>query len=189
METLTPEIKIFRIAFDIDEGNEKDVLEQLNVIISSSENIQIISRIEKAEEMEGYLLTTKILTIGLSIIFLLTGILNFIATMITSVNSRKQEFAILESIGMTHKQQKQILIFEGLFYWIISVILLLVLGNIIYIPLYFVFKQIVPYAIFQTPIISLIGALSVILLVCLITPYLTYRNSLRDRLVERIVEK
>lgn len=189
LETLTPEIKIFRIAFDTDEGNEKDVLEQLNVITSSSENIQIISRIEKAEEMEGYLLTTKVLTIGLSIIFLLTGILNFITTMITSVNSRKQEFAILESIGMTHKQQKQILIFEGLFYWIISVILLLVLGNIIYIPLYFAFKQIVPYAAFQTPIISLIGALSVILLVCLITPYLAYRNGLRDRLVEPIVEK
>ena len=122
LEGLTSQIKIFRIAFDTDGKHDDEVLMQLQTIASLNSDIQIISRIEKAKEMEGYILTTKVLTIGLSFIFLLVGILNFVTTMITSVNNRKQEFAILESIGMTHRQQLKILLIEGFYYWIISFI-------------------------------------------------------------------
>ena len=159
---------------------------QLQTIASLNSDIQIISRIEKAKEMEGYILTTKVLTIGLSFIFLLVGILNFVTTMITSVNNRKQEFAILESIGMTHRQQLKILLIEGFYYWIISFILLLIVGNRIYIPLYFWFKQIVSYASFKMPYASLLIVLIIIFMVCLVTPFFAYQSILKDRLIERI---
>lgn len=172
LEGLTSQIKIFRIAFDTDGKHDDEVLMQLQTIASLNSDIQIISRIEKAKEMEGYILTTKVLTIGLSFIFLLVGILNFVTTMITSVNNRKQEFAILESIGMTHRQQLKILLIEGFYYWIISFILLLIVGNGIYIPLYFWFKQIVSYASFKMPYASLLIVLIIIFMVCLVTPFL-----------------
>lgn len=186
LEGLTSQIKIFRIAFDTDGKHDDEVLMQLQTIASLNSDIQIISRIEKAKEMEGYILTTKVLTIGLSFIFLLVGILNFVTTMITSVNNRKQEFAILESIGMTHRQQLKILLIEGFYYWIISFILLLIVGNGIYIPLYFWFKQIVSYASFKMPYASLLIVLIIIFMVCLVTPFFAYQSILKDRLIERI---
>ena len=54
--------------------------------------------------MAGYLLTSRIIAAGLSAVFLLIGIMNFINTMVVSVNTRKHEFATLESIGMTKKK-------------------------------------------------------------------------------------
>lgn len=52
----------------------------------------------------------------LSLILALIGILNFINTMITSILSRKQEFAMMEAVGMTGKQLRRMLCYEGAYY-------------------------------------------------------------------------
>lgn len=52
----------------------------------------------------------------LSGILALIGILNFVNVMVTSILSRRQELAMMESIGMTGKQQKRMLQYEGFAY-------------------------------------------------------------------------
>lgn len=52
----------------------------------------------------------------------LVGILNFFNTMVTGIIARKREFAILQAVGMTKKQWKAMLIYEGLFYALSSVL-------------------------------------------------------------------
>ena len=44
------------------------------------------------------------------------GILNFFNAMMTSILSRRKEFAVLQAVGMTGKQLRAMLIWEGLFY-------------------------------------------------------------------------
>ena len=51
---------------------------------------------------------------GIAIIFIFIGLLNFINVMITNVSTRLRELAIMESIGMTKKQIKKMLTYEGL---------------------------------------------------------------------------
>ena len=46
----------------------------------------------------------------------LIGILNFINAIMTGILSRRREFAVLQAVGMTNKQLKTMLIYEGLFY-------------------------------------------------------------------------
>lgn len=46
----------------------------------------------------------------------LVGILNFFNAIMTGILSRKREFAVLQSVGMTNRQLKQMLVQEGLFY-------------------------------------------------------------------------
>ena len=46
----------------------------------------------------------------------LIGLLNFINSMMTSILSRYREIAMLQSVGMTGRQVKEMLIFEGLSY-------------------------------------------------------------------------
>ncbi|MFZ2732064.1 MAG: FtsX-like permease family protein, partial [Blautia wexlerae] len=147
LEKLSGETKIFRIAFDtIDSSYDKGIMEQLQSITASSPGITILSRYEKQQEMAGYLLTSRIIAAGLSAVFLLIGIMNFINTMVVSVNTRKHEFATLESIGMTKKQIRNVLLWEGVYYWSISFLLLATLGTAIYIPIYSAFRRMVPYA-------------------------------------------
>lgn len=46
----------------------------------------------------------------------IVGILNFFNAMMTSILSRRREFAVLQAVGMTQKQLKAMLVWEGLLY-------------------------------------------------------------------------
>lgn len=51
----------------------------------------------------------------------LVGILNFFNAIMTSILARFREFAVLQAVGMTNRQLKRMLIYEGLFYAVGSV--------------------------------------------------------------------
>lgn len=57
----------------------------------------------------------------LCFILALIGILNFINVMVTSILSRRQELAMMESIGMTGDQQKKMLQLEGMLYGVFTI--------------------------------------------------------------------
>lgn len=46
----------------------------------------------------------------------IVGVLNFFNAMMTSILSRRREFAVLQAVGMTGKQLEEMLIWEGLLY-------------------------------------------------------------------------
>ena len=187
LKKLSKETKIFRIAFDtVDSSYDKEIMAQLQSITALSSGIDIQSRYEKQQEMAGYLLTSRVLATGLSAVFLLIGIMNFINTMVVSVNTRKHEFATLESIGMTKKQIRNVLLWEGGYYWSISFLLLATLGTAIYIPIYSVFRKMVPYAAFSYPLIPLLAVAAIVLLVCFATPVITFKQNLKESVVERL---
>ena len=60
---------------------------------------------------------------ALSFIVGLVGLLNFVNAVITSITSRRRELAMLQAVGMTGRQLKMMLIWEGLFYTVSSTIL------------------------------------------------------------------
>lgn len=187
LKRLSPEVRIFRIAFDtINSKNDERILSELQTITASSSGIDIQSRYERGKEIESYLFTSRVLAMGLSSILLLIGIMNFINTMFVSVNTRKHEFATLESIGMTKKQIRQVLLFEGGYYWIISFLLLATLGTGIYLPLYAAFRQVASYAAFSYPIIPLVIAALIILAICLVFPAVTFSIDIKGTATERL---
>lgn len=100
--------------------------------------------------------------------------------------SRKHEFATLESIGMTKKQIRNVLLWEGGYYWSISFLLLATLGTAIYIPIYSVFRKMVPYAAFSYPVIPLLSVAAIVLLVCFVTPVITFKQGVKESVVERL---
>ncbi len=61
----------------------------------------------------------------------LVGILNFFNAIMTSILSRLREFAVLQAVGMTNRQLKRMLIYEGLFYALGSVTVSFVLALIL----------------------------------------------------------
>ena len=82
---------------------------------------------------EFYSFQTMFLLLGglLCAIITLIGILNFINAIMTGILSRKREFAVLQAVGMTNKQLKTMLIYEGLFYALGSSIAALILSILI----------------------------------------------------------
>lgn len=99
---------------------------------------------------------------------------------------RKQEFAMLEAVGMTGKQLQQMLMWEGAYHALFTVALSVLAGSIISIAglrpvgsnfFFFTWKFTVSPIILCTP---------VIFLVVLLVPVLGYRRLCRTSVVERI---
>lgn len=64
---------------------------------------------------------------ALSLIVALVGVLNFFNAILTGITTRRREFAMLQSIGMTTKQLRRMLMIEGLLYTMGALLLALVL--------------------------------------------------------------
>ena len=123
---------------------------------------------------------------GISTILILIGLLNFINIMITGVNIRLQEFAVMESIGMTKKQIEKMLTFEGGYYAGVTTLILGTLGSLIIYLVGTASQRIYDYAGFEFPIIPMIMLTVLIFVVCLITPVIIFRISSKKSITERI---
>lgn len=77
-------------------------------------------------------LTALIVTIGgaLSIIIGFIGIANFVNSVLTSIITRRKEFAMLQSIGMTGRQLRGLLAWEGIYYAAGTIIASTVIGTV-----------------------------------------------------------
>lgn len=124
----------------------------------------------------------------LSFVIGMIGLLNFINAVTTSVISRKREFAVLQAVGMTGKQLKQMLVLEGLLYGVGGVLLALLL--------YLVLAPVISGVLsgmfwFFTPhftVLAIWVIIPVFLLLGICIPVLAYRSISRQSLVDRIRE-
>lgn len=80
------------------------------------------SRQTYLDEFENYIRLYWVIGMALSLILMIIGILNFVNSIITSILSRKQEFAILKAIGMTRRQLAIMSISEGILYALFTIL-------------------------------------------------------------------
>ncbi|MGM0212836.1 ABC transporter permease [Enterococcus sp. AZ109] len=114
------------------------------------------------------------------------GILNYANALLSSILVRRQEFAMLQSIGMTGRQLKQMLIWEGLYYTLGSVLLSSILflavdpllsqslGKVVW---FFTYRLTIwPLAV-VAPLFTLLG---------IVLPLISYRYVSKRSIVERL---
>lgn len=139
-------------------------------------------------EFEGFRGMFFTMGTALSTIVGLVGVLNFINAVLTGILSRKREFAVLQSVGMTGKQLKTMLVCEGLYYTVLSLLLCTLLtvgagplvGNAVS-GIFWFFS----YHLTLTPILAV---LPVFLLLGALVPLWTYRVVAKRTIVERLRE-
>ncbi|HIX29407.1 MAG TPA: ABC transporter permease [Candidatus Blautia stercoravium] len=68
---------------------------------------------------------------GLCAVIAIIGILNFGNSMLTGILSRRQELAVMQSIGMTKEQVQKMLLWESGYYLIISGVISVTAGSVI----------------------------------------------------------
>ncbi|NLY20298.1 MAG: ABC transporter permease [Tissierellia bacterium] len=126
---LTYNKAIMTYAYNVKDGYEDEMEDFIN---NATEKIYPTMHYESKNthlgEFEGT--RTMFLSIGgiLSFIVGFIGILNFINAMLTSIITRRREFAMLQSIGMTNIQIRNMLCIEGLYYALGTMVLSLILG-------------------------------------------------------------
>lgn len=143
-----------------------------------------LSRAEFAKFQHMFLLLGGLLCVIIGMV----GILNFFNAIMTGILSRRREFAVLQAVGMTNKQLKMMLVYEGLFYalgsvavaFLLSVILSPLAGNMLG-NMFWFFEYhftMVP-VLLMIPIFAFMGWL---------IPSILYGQSVRHSVVERLRE-
>ena len=187
LEKLDKDTINYILYINVDEKCESKINKDLKEM-SKARGLWFKSKIETTEAFNKNQIVMNILGGGVSVILILIGVLNFINVMITGVNTRLKELAILESIGMTKKQVKKMLTFEGLYYALITTAFILTLGIGIIYGIGKLAKNIADYAVFVFPTIPLIALIVVIFTVCLITPSIVFKASSKKSITERLRE-
>lgn len=171
------------------EAAAEQISEELKSLIGRDTELKLESRLDLQAELESTKWTLYILGGGIGLMLALIGLLNFVNLMYTGVLARKLEFAVMESIGMTSRQMKKLLLFEGLGYAVISTALISTVGTLLSYGIFSLFVKEADYAVFSFPFVPLGIAIMLVFAVCLTVPLVAYRQINRASIVERLRER
>lgn len=139
-------------------------------------------------EFEGFRNMFLLLGGLLCAIIGLVGVLNFFNAIMTGILSRKREFAVLQSVGMTNQQLKAMLIYEGLFYSLGSAAIALIL-SVLFNPLIGnMLENILWFFQAKFSILPVLCILPVFALLGWLIPSVMYSQSAKHSIVERLRE-
>ena len=140
------------------------------------------------EEFEGFRAMFLALGGTMSFIIGLVGVLNFVNAVLTGILTRKRELAVLQSIGMTGRQLKTMLVFEGLYYTLLSLLLSLAMSLLVGPLLGNVAGEIFSFFSYRATFVPLMVLLPVFLFLGAAVPLAVYRSVARFTIVERLRE-
>lgn len=124
----------------------------------------------------------------LSFIIGLVGILNFFNAILTGILTRKREFAMLQSVGMTGRQLKQMLVYEGLCYslgaGLLSLAIALLMGPLVGSAV----ENLFWFFTYRFTILPIFLLLPVFVLLGSLVPLGIYRSVAKLTIVERLRE-
>lgn len=180
---------IMYVAFDVNDASKVKIDQYLSEATTNDfPNLNYESKKTQEDAFRSFQNMFLIIGSLLSLIIGLVGILNFINASITSIVARKHEFALMQSIGMTGKQLKIMLISEGLLYTVGSV---LVVGIIVVVtsPLIEHFLTnafwFITYRFTLAPVLSV---LPIFVILGIYIPMAILRSVNRASIVERLRE-
>ena len=135
-------------------------------------------------------MVTVIATIGISLaaVIALIGILNFVNAMITGILSRRREFAMLQSIGMTSTQLQKTLICEGISYIALSGVIGFLAGSLLSFLVLRALNNVLLFFEYHFQILPFVIMMPVFLVTAVLAPVAAYRNVRKRSIVERLRE-
>ena len=153
---------------------------------SPASSLMYESKATVRAEFEGFRNMFTLLGGVLCVITGLVGILNFFNSIMTGMMSRRYEFAVLQSIGMTGKQLRSMLIYEGLLYAACAILLSIVLSIIIEPIAGRMLENMFWFYSYRFTLKGIFITVPVFLAVGAVLPALLYRGISRRSIIERL---
>lgn len=152
---------------------------------SDAKDFSYDSKIEMMKEVKKAQGNLMEVGIGIIVILAVIGIMNYINSFISSIRSRQIELSIMESVGMTGKQMKKMLMLEGILYaggaWGITLTVGLAVTYYLYQSMNYMGVS------FAIPIVPILVAAVCVFGICISVPLIAYRNFERKAsVVERM---
>ena len=125
---------------------------------------------------------------ALSIILGLIGILNFANAIVTSIHSRRRELAMLKSVGMTGRQLKEMLIWEGGLYILYTIIATVTAGSLLCWGGVKLLSDQMWFFTYHFTLLPVLISIPALILIAVAVPYISCRLMEKQSVVERLRE-
>ena len=182
-----PDNTIRKMFFDVS-GEFQSQAEQMLIDYrnDADKSLTFTSKNTLADHYQENARANTITGFAISVIIAFVGILNFINSMVTSIVSRQKEFAMIQSIGMTKRQLRSMLIDEGLYYAVSTLVASYVLGTL---GVAIGVRAMVSgewTATFHFTLTPLVICTPILIIFAILIPYICFKNLEKQSIVERL---
>ena len=173
--------------FNVDEEHQLATENWLkNYTTNTDTALDYLSKVTLRQIFDGMINMYRLVGGALCAILALIGILNFINSMTTSILSRYREIAMLQSIGMTGRQVKQMLIYEGIGYSILGLFGSLILSVIASLTVVRMMGAELTYFTWHFTLLPVFLCIIPLILITAIVPLVCYNKMAQKTVVERL---
>lgn len=178
---------IMSYSFNIKDG-EKNKVERWIKNYTSYEKDSLKYESEEIYKDKFKNLTEMIDIIGIisSTVIGFIGIMNFINCMLTGIITRKREFAMMQSIGMTKKQLISMLSIEGFYYAMMTIIFSLSFSTIVSLLIIRNFSKQIWFMSYNFTVLPIIICALPLVLFGAIVPIIIFKSSNKQSIIERL---
>ncbi|MEG0958932.1 MAG: FtsX-like permease family protein [Erysipelotrichaceae bacterium] len=180
---LIPTIKALKIS---SKRSNDDVIESSLDNIFSENDFNIDSQKDTERTLMPMIESMMFGGMCFAFILVMIGIMNYINVIVTNMNSRQKELSVLEAVGMSKYQLKKLIIYESLYYVLISLLLLMTVGLALTKILVTIVHKTMYYFTFKIPIFAIITISIVLILICIFTSLSVYISISKKSISERL---
>lgn len=181
-----PDHTMRKTFFNVNDKNIKAAQRMLdNYMADQDTSLPVTSRKTMMDQYKEETRASAVMGNAISIIIALVGILNFANSMITAVISRRKEFAMIQSVGMTKRQLSRMLIIEGLYYAGLTLGISYIASSL---GISTVIRSMIEggYYTFHFTLLPLILCTPFLIILAIVIPYICFKNLEKQSIAERL---
>ncbi len=157
-----------------------------NYTANTDTALDYLSKVVLRQSFDGMINMYRLVGGVLCAILALIGILNFINSMTTSILSRHKEIAMLQSVGMTGPQVKQMLIFEGTGYALLGLLCSVILSVLASVTVVRTMGAELTYFTWQFTLLPVIACVVPLIAITGLVPLVCCNKMAQKTVVERL---
>lgn len=178
---------IYKYSFNAKEGYEDSIRAFLNDYMENADpGINYLSARSARESAQQMQRMIRFVGGIVGLILGIAGILNLINTMVTTILTRRREFAAMQSVGMTRRQLTEMMVLEGLYYAIGAGLTGLVLATVLNLTLVRGILGGMWYCTFRFTLAPALAVSVILLILSAVIPALTLKFFHRGSVVEQL---
>jgi len=186
---LVADKSVMSYMFNVKDEHEADVAAFLDHYTSEiAPTMDFESKAKYVDDYGQIKQLINVIGVLLTVIIGLIGFLNLINTQVTSIITRYHEFALMESIGMTRKQLRNMLCFEGLYYALATIMLSSIFALLASVTVVQFILDGFWFMNYQLILYPILLSYPILIWVSILIPIIAIRGSNKESVSERLVK-
>lgn len=190
MDRINPDADIRNICINAEEGQLMTLDQAIQEIVAVAPSLmEYVSVAQAQADYAQNQRTVALVGNGVCILMVLMGLMNYVNVMAASVQTRRRELAMMESLGMTRRQLRAMVMWEGGIYSVLSSVLFLAGCGILWAAFSdtHIDAGVLAFS-FVWPPRLVVGLVLALLVLCPCISALAYRISSREPVIQRLRE-